>query len=71
MPTKGNLIDLAAFQKNDVETLVPAVDLHQADAKERAQREAVRSRKRRNKMAAFMGSSLATEGLVTSRPPKG
>ncbi|MBN9031216.1 MAG: hypothetical protein BGO05_11835 [Rhizobiales bacterium 63-7] len=40
MTTKGKLIVLAAFNKNDEGELVPAFDPRQVDTEERAKREA-------------------------------
>ncbi|MBN9030406.1 MAG: hypothetical protein BGO05_28295 [Rhizobiales bacterium 63-7] len=40
MTTKGKLIVLAAFNKNDEGDLVPAFDPRQVDTEERAKREA-------------------------------
>lgn len=40
MSTRGKLIVLAAFQKNDEGELVPAFDPRQVDAEERARRHA-------------------------------
>lgn len=40
MSTKGKLIVLAAFNKNDEGDLVPAFDPRQVDSEERAKREA-------------------------------